>query len=131
MIHDLCLASSTIAKTDVYVSNIQEVYVGIVDKVEIGKNVKAYVRVLDASKKYFHNKNLKFMDLTLKAASQIISLKALGETSDEYTAVFLVQGMAIGQTSVTGIVTDRYGEKIYSVPQQIEVNIFIVSYSCF
>ncbi|KAG8128203.1 hypothetical protein E2320_015056, partial [Naja naja] len=121
MIHDLCLASSTIAKTDVYVSNIQEVYVGIVDKVEIGKNVKAYVRVLDASKKYFHSKNFKFMDLTLKAASQIISLKALGETSDEYTAVFLVQGMAIGQTSVTGVVTDRYGEKIYSVPQQIEV----------
>uniref|UniRef100_A0A8C7E6N4 Nucleoporin 210 n=1 Tax=Naja naja TaxID=35670 RepID=A0A8C7E6N4_NAJNA len=126
MIHDLCLASSTIAKTDVYVSNIQEVYVGIVDKVEIGKNVKAYVRVLDASKKYFHSKNFKFMDLTLKAASQIISLKALGETSDEYTAVFLVQGMAIGQTSVTGVVTDRYGEKIYSVPQQIEVNIFTV-----
>ncbi|ETE69030.1 Nuclear pore membrane glycoprotein, partial [Ophiophagus hannah] len=121
MIHDLCLASSTIAKTDVYVSNIQEVYVGIVDKVEIGKNVKAYVRVLDASKKYFHSKNFKFMDLTLKAASQIISLKALGETSDEYTAVFLVQGMAIGQTSVTGVVTDRYGEKVYSVPQQIEV----------
>ncbi|XP_026532928.1 nuclear pore membrane glycoprotein 210 [Notechis scutatus] len=121
MIHDLCLASSTIAKTDVYVSNIQEVYVGIVDKVEIGKKVKAYVRVLDASKKYFHSKNFKFMDLTLKAASQIISLKALDETSDEYTAVFLVQGMAIGQTSVTGVVTDRYGEKIYSVPQQIEV----------
>ncbi|KAL7986057.1 hypothetical protein Chor_011223, partial [Crotalus horridus] len=121
MIHDLCLASSTIAKTEVYVSNIQEVYVGIVDKVEIGKNVKAYVRVLDASKKYFHSKNFKFMDLTLKAASQIISLKALDETSDEYTAVFLVHGMAIGQTSVTGVVTDRYGEKIYSIPQQIEV----------
>ncbi|KAM6468057.1 nuclear pore membrane glycoprotein 210 isoform 2-T2 [Liasis olivaceus] len=121
MIHDLCLASTTVAKTEVYVSDIQEVYVGIVDKVEIGKNVKAYVRVLDASKKYFHSKNFNFMDLTLQAASQIISLKALGETSDEYTAVFLVYGMAIGQTSVTGVVTDRYGEKIYSTPQQIEV----------
>ncbi|XP_028574807.2 nuclear pore membrane glycoprotein 210 [Podarcis muralis] len=121
MIHDLCLASTTLAKVEVHVSDIQVVSVGVVDKVEIGKKVTAYVRVLDASKKYFPAKYFAFMDLTLKAASPIISLKPLGEASDEYTAAFLVHGLAIGQTSLTAFATDRYGERINSAPQQIEV----------
>uniref|UniRef100_A0A8D2JFM4 Nucleoporin 210 n=1 Tax=Varanus komodoensis TaxID=61221 RepID=A0A8D2JFM4_VARKO len=121
MIHDLCLASTSIAKAEVYVSDIHEVYVAVVDKVEIGKKIKAYVRVLDASKKYFPAKYFSFMDLNLKAASQIISLIPLSETSDDYTAAFLVHGVAIGQTSLTAVVTDRYRERIYSAPQQIEV----------
>lgn len=37
--------------------------------------------------------------------------------------------MAIGQTSLTAVVTSKDGEKINSAPQQIEVNIFIVFHS--
>ncbi|XP_053154975.1 nuclear pore membrane glycoprotein 210 [Hemicordylus capensis] len=121
MIHDLCLPFTNLAKAEVIVSDIQEVYVGVVDKVEIGKIVKAHVRVLDASKKYFLAKYFSFMDLNLKAASQIISLKPLSEAPDEHTAVFLVHGVAIGQTSLTAVVTDKDGERISSAPQQIEV----------
>ncbi|XP_054833051.1 nuclear pore membrane glycoprotein 210 [Eublepharis macularius] len=121
MVQDLCLPSSVLAKAEVCVSDIQEVYVGVVDKVEIGKTVKAYVRVLDASKKYFLVKYFTFMDLKLKAASQIISLNLLSEAPDEYTAAFLVRGVAIGQTSLTAVVTDKDGETINSAPQQIEV----------
>ncbi|XP_061474146.1 nuclear pore membrane glycoprotein 210 isoform X2 [Rhineura floridana] len=121
MVHDLCLASSALAKAEVYVSDIQGVYVGVIDKVEIGKKVTAYVRVLDASKKYFPAKYFAFMDLNLRAASPIISLKPLSEASDEYTAAFLVHGVTIGQTSLTAVVTDRYGERISSASQQIEV----------
>ncbi|XP_062826039.1 nuclear pore membrane glycoprotein 210 [Anolis carolinensis] len=121
MIHDLCLASTTVAKAEVYISDIHEVHLGVVDKVEIGKKVKAFVRVLDTSKKYFPAKYFTFMDLNLHAASQIVSLKPLSEVSDEYTAAFLVHGVAIGQTSLTAIITDKYGEKISSSLQQIEV----------
>ncbi|KAH0630096.1 hypothetical protein JD844_012725 [Phrynosoma platyrhinos] len=127
MIHDLCLASTTIAKAEVYVSDIHEVHLGVVDKVEIGKKVKAFIRVLDASKKYFPAKYFTFMDLNLYAASQIVSLKPLSEASDDHTAAFLVHGIAIGQTSLTAVVTDKYGERISSAPQQIEVNIFIIT----
>lgn len=35
MIHDLCLPSTVLAKAELYVSDIQEVYVGVVDKVSI------------------------------------------------------------------------------------------------
>ncbi|XP_015284400.1 PREDICTED: nuclear pore membrane glycoprotein 210 [Gekko japonicus] len=121
MIQDLCLSSSSLSKAEVYVSDIHEVYVGGVDKVEIGKTVKAYVRVLDASKKYFLAKYFTFMDLKLKAASQIISLNLLSEAPDEYTATFVVHGVAIGRTSITAVVIDKDGERINSAPQQIEV----------
>lgn len=49
----------------------------------------------------------------------------LSEVPDEYTATFLVHGMAIGQTSITAVVIDKDGETISSAPQQIEVNIFL------
>uniref|UniRef100_A0A8C5TEY0 Nucleoporin 210 n=1 Tax=Malurus cyaneus samueli TaxID=2593467 RepID=A0A8C5TEY0_9PASS len=121
MIHDLCLALPAPAEAEIYVSDIQELYVRVVDKVEIGKTVKAYVRVLDDSKKLFLAKYFPVMDLSLKAASQIVSLVPLGEALDDHTAAFLVRGMAIGQTSLTATVADRRGQRINSAPQQIEV----------
>ncbi|XP_070261983.1 nuclear pore membrane glycoprotein 210 [Myotis yumanensis] len=121
MIHDLCLAFPAPAKADVYVSDIQELYVRVVDKVEIGKTVKAYVRVLDLHKKPFLAKYFAFMDLKLQAASQIVTLVSLDEALDNYTATFHIHGVAIGQTSLTAVVTDKAGQRINSAPQQIEV----------
>lgn len=121
MVHDLCLTFPAPAKAAVYVSDIQELYVRVVDKVEIGKTVKAHVRVLDFHKKPFLAKYFAFMDLKLRAASQIITLVSLDEALDNYTATFRVHGVAIGQTSLTATVTDKAGQRINSAPQQIEV----------
>ncbi|XP_040424350.1 nuclear pore membrane glycoprotein 210 [Cygnus olor] len=121
MIHDLCLAFPAPAKAEIHVSDIQELYVRVVDKVEIGKTVKAYVRVLDDSKKPFLAKYFTVMDLKLRAASQIVSLVPLAEALDDHTAAFLVHGVALGQTSLMATVTDRRGQRINSAPQQIEV----------
>ncbi|XP_045407447.1 nuclear pore membrane glycoprotein 210 isoform X2 [Lemur catta] len=121
MIHDLCLAFPAPAKAMVYVSDIRELYVRVADKVEIGKTVKAHIRVLDFSKKPFLAKYFPFMNLKLQAASQIVTLVALDEALDNYTATFLVHGVAIGQTSLTASVTDKAHQRISSAPQQIEV----------
>uniref|UniRef100_A0A8C3LN93 Nucleoporin 210 n=1 Tax=Chrysolophus pictus TaxID=9089 RepID=A0A8C3LN93_CHRPC len=121
MVHDLCLAFPAPAKAEVYVSDIQELYVRVVDKVEIGKTVKAFIRVLDDSKKPFLAKYFAVMDLKLRAASQIVSLVPLAEALDDHTAAFLVHGIAIGQTSLTASVADKRGQRINSAPQQIEV----------
>ncbi|KFP80077.1 Nuclear pore membrane glycoprotein 210, partial [Acanthisitta chloris] len=121
MIHDLCLAFPAPAKAEIYVSDLQELYVRVVDKVEIGKTVKAYVRVLDDSKKPFLAKYFALMDLKLRAASQIVSLVPLREALDDHTAAFLVHGMAIGHTTLTATVADKRGQRINSAPQQIEV----------
>ncbi|XP_045146070.1 nuclear pore membrane glycoprotein 210 [Echinops telfairi] len=120
-IHDLCLSFPTPAKADISISDIQELYIRVVDKVEIGKTVKAYVRVLDFYKKPFLAKYFTFMDLKLRAASQIVTLVALDEALDHFTATFLVHGVAIGQTSLTATVMDKAGQRINSAPQQIEV----------
>ncbi|XP_006901438.1 PREDICTED: nuclear pore membrane glycoprotein 210 [Elephantulus edwardii] len=121
MIHDLCLAFPAPAKAEISISDIQELYIRVVDKVEIGKTVKAYVRVLDFDKKPFLAKYFAFMDLKLQAASQIVTLVALNEALDHYTAAFLIHGVTIGQTSLTATVTDKAGQRISSAPQQIEV----------
>uniref|UniRef100_A0A3Q0R3P0 Nucleoporin 210 n=1 Tax=Amphilophus citrinellus TaxID=61819 RepID=A0A3Q0R3P0_AMPCI len=121
MVHDLCLAFPAPAKATVHVSDILEVYVRVVDKVEIGKSVRAYVRVLDDNRKPFPASYFQFMNLKLKAASAIVSLKPLVESTESDTAVFLVKGVAIGQTTLSAAVVDKNGRKIASAPQQIEV----------
>uniref|UniRef100_A0A8C2CVH4 Nucleoporin 210 n=1 Tax=Cyprinus carpio TaxID=7962 RepID=A0A8C2CVH4_CYPCA len=121
MVHDLCLNFPSPATATVHISDILEVYVRVVDKVEIGKSVKAYVRVLDGNKKPFLSKYFSVMNLKLRAASSIISLQALPDSSEEDTATFLVKGLVIGQTSVSAVVIDKHGRKITSTPQQIEV----------
>ncbi|KAL7865087.1 hypothetical protein AOLI_G00165070 [Acnodon oligacanthus] len=121
MVHDLCLTFPAPATATVHISDILEVYVRVVDKVEIGKSVKAYVRVLDDNKKPFLAKYFSHMNLKLKAASSIVSLQPLTEYSEKDTATFLVKGLAIGQTSVSAVVMDKNGRKITSAPQQIEV----------
>ncbi|KAL1249483.1 hypothetical protein QQF64_020488, partial [Cirrhinus molitorella] len=122
MVHDLCLTFPSPATATVHISDILEVYVRVVDKVEIGKTVKAYVRVLDANKKPFLSKYFSVMNLKLRAASSIISCsEALPDSSEEDTATFLVKGLVIGQTSVSAVVIDKNGRKISSTPQQIEV----------
>ncbi|XP_016374837.1 nuclear pore membrane glycoprotein 210-like [Sinocyclocheilus rhinocerous] len=121
MVHDLCLNFPSPATATVHISDILEVYVRVVDKVEIGKSVKAYVRVLDGNKKPFLSRYFSVMNLKLRAASSIISLQALPDSSEEDTATFLVKGLVIGQTSVSAVVIDKNGRKINSAPQQIEV----------
>uniref|UniRef100_A0A8C9X773 Nucleoporin 210 n=1 Tax=Sander lucioperca TaxID=283035 RepID=A0A8C9X773_SANLU len=121
MVHDLCLAFPAPAKATVHVSDILEVYVRVVDKVEIGQSVRAYVRVLDDNKKPFPASYFHFMNLKLKAASAIVSLKRLAESTEKDTAVFMVKGASIGQTTLSGVVVDKHGKKISSAPQQIEV----------
>uniref|UniRef100_A0A8C0VTF7 Nucleoporin 210 n=1 Tax=Cyanistes caeruleus TaxID=156563 RepID=A0A8C0VTF7_CYACU len=121
MIHDLCLAFPAPAEAKIHVSDIQELYVRVVDKVEIGKTVKAYVRVLDDSKKPFLAKYFPVMHLSLRSASQLVSLVPLREALDDHTAAFLVRGMTVGQTSLMATVADRRGQRINSAPQQIEV----------
>lgn len=121
MVHDLCLTFPAPATATVHVSDILEVYVRVVDKVEIGKSVRAYVRVLDDNKKPFLAKYFSHMNLKLKAASSIVSLQPQLEYSEKDTATFLVKGLVIGQTSVSAVVMDKNGRRITSAPQQIEV----------
>ncbi|KAJ8333361.1 hypothetical protein SKAU_G00422570 [Synaphobranchus kaupii] len=121
MVHDLCLAFPAPATAAVRISDIVEVYIRVVDKVEIGKTVRAYVRVLDEQKQPFLARYFPLMNLKLKGASAIVSLSHLAESLESDTAVFLVQGAAVGQTTLSAVVLDKSGRRVMSAPQQIEV----------
>lgn len=47
--------------------------------------------------------------------------RPLAESTEDDTAVFLVKGVSIGQTSLSAVVVDKNGKKIASAPQPIEV----------
>ncbi|XP_061908725.1 nuclear pore membrane glycoprotein 210 isoform X1 [Entelurus aequoreus] len=121
MVHDLCLASPSAVAASVHVSDILEVNLRVVDKVEIGKSVRCYVRVLDDHKRPFPASYFQFMKLKVKAASAIVWLTPVAESTEHDTAVFLVKGVSVGQTTLSAVVVDTTDRKISSAPQQIEV----------
>lgn len=54
--------------------------------------------------------------------AEFLSCRPLAESTEIDTAVFLVKGVSIGQTTLSAVVVvDKNGRKIASAPQQIEV----------
>ncbi|KAF3822895.1 hypothetical protein GH733_010331, partial [Mirounga leonina] len=90
-VYDLCLAFLGPAVAYLRVSDMQELELDLIDKVEIGKTVLVTVRVLGSSKRPFRNKYFRNMELKLQLASAIVTL------------------------------TDKMGRKFTSAPRQIEV----------
>ncbi|KAL7978080.1 hypothetical protein Chor_005067 [Crotalus horridus] len=73
-VYDLCLAFLGPATAYLRVSNMYELEVDLIDKVEIGKSMLVSVRVLGYHRSAFQSKYFAYMHLQLKAASPIVSL---------------------------------------------------------
>ncbi|XP_023569555.1 nuclear pore membrane glycoprotein 210-like [Octodon degus] len=119
-VHDLCLPFSRPAKAHLRVSDIQELELDLIDKVEIGKTVLVTVRVLDSSKRPFQNAYFKNMELKLQTASAIVTLTPM-EDEDAYSENYILRAVTIGQTTLVATARDRMGRKFTSAPQHIEV----------
>ncbi|XP_059121730.1 nuclear pore membrane glycoprotein 210-like isoform X1 [Peromyscus eremicus] len=119
-VYDLCLASLGPAMARLRVSDIQEVELDLIDKVEIGKTVLVVVRILGSSKHPFRNKYFRNMDVKLQLASAIVTLRLM-EDQDEYSENYMLRAVTVGQTTLVAIATDRMGRKFTSAPRHIEV----------
>ncbi|XP_048214051.1 nuclear pore membrane glycoprotein 210-like [Perognathus longimembris pacificus] len=119
-VYDLCLAFLGPATAHLRVSDIQELELDLIDKVEIGKTVLVTVRVLGSSKRPFQNKYFRNMELKLQLASAIVTL-TLMEEQDEYSENYIVRAITVGQTTLVAIARDKMGRKFTSAPRQIEV----------
>uniref|UniRef100_A0A7N5KSN5 Nucleoporin 210 like n=1 Tax=Ailuropoda melanoleuca TaxID=9646 RepID=A0A7N5KSN5_AILME len=119
-VYDLCLAFLGPAVAYLRVSDIQELELDLIDKVEIGKTVLVTVRVLGSSKRPFRNKYFRNMELKLQLASAIVTL-TLMEEQDEYSESYILRAVSIGQTTLVAVARDKMGRKVTSVPRQIEV----------
>ncbi|XP_044122351.1 nuclear pore membrane glycoprotein 210-like isoform X3 [Neovison vison] len=119
-VYDLCLAFLGPAVAYVRVSDIQELELDLIDKVEIGKTVLVTVRVLGSSKRPFRTKYFRNMELRLQLASAVVTL-TLMEEQDEYSENYILRAVSIGQTTLVAIARDKMGRKFTSAPRQIEV----------
>uniref|UniRef100_A0A8C2RM02 BIG2 domain-containing protein n=1 Tax=Capra hircus TaxID=9925 RepID=A0A8C2RM02_CAPHI len=119
-VYDLCLAFLGPAMAHLTVSDIQELELDLIDKVEIGKTVLVTVRVLGSSKRPFRKKYFRNMELKLQLASAIVTL-ALMEEQDEYSENYILRAVTVGQTTLVAIAKDKMGRKFTSTPRQIEV----------
>ncbi|XP_058927920.1 nuclear pore membrane glycoprotein 210-like isoform X1 [Kogia breviceps] len=119
-VYDLCLAFMGPAMAHLRVSDMQELELDLIDKVEIGKTVLVTVRVLGSSKRPFQNKYFRNMELKLQLASAIVTL-TLMEKQDEYSENYILRAITIGQTTLVAIARDKMGRKFTSAPRQIEV----------
>uniref|UniRef100_A0A2K6UU41 Nucleoporin 210 like n=1 Tax=Saimiri boliviensis boliviensis TaxID=39432 RepID=A0A2K6UU41_SAIBB len=119
-VYDLCLAFLGPATAHLRVSDIQELELDLIDKVEIGKTVLVTVRVLGSSKRPFLNKYFRNMELKLQLASAIVTL-TLMEEQDKYSENYILRGITVGQTTLVAIARDKMGRKYTSASQHIEV----------
>ncbi|XP_021502394.1 nuclear pore membrane glycoprotein 210-like [Meriones unguiculatus] len=119
-VYDLCLAFLGPATAQLKVSDIQEVELDLIDKVEIGKTVLVVVRVLGSSKHPFRNKYFRNMDVRLQLASAIVTLRLM-EDQDEYSENYMLRAVTVGQTTLVASAIDRMGRKFTSTPRHIEV----------
>uniref|UniRef100_A0A0D9S5I8 Nucleoporin 210 like n=1 Tax=Chlorocebus sabaeus TaxID=60711 RepID=A0A0D9S5I8_CHLSB len=119
-VYDLCLVFLGPATAHLRVSDIQELELDLIDKVEIGKTVLVTVRVLGFSKRPFQNKYFRNMELKLQLASAIVTL-TLMEEQDEYSENYILRATTIGQTTLVAIARDKMGRKYTSTPRHIEV----------
>ncbi|XP_054568183.1 nuclear pore membrane glycoprotein 210-like isoform X1 [Eptesicus fuscus] len=119
-VYDLCLAFLGPALAHLRVSDIQELELDMIDKVEIGKTVLVTVRVLGSSKRPFRNKYFRNMELKLQLASAIVTL-TLMEEQDKYSENYILRAVTVGQTTLVAIARDKTGRKFTSAPRQIEV----------
>ncbi|XP_045838285.1 nuclear pore membrane glycoprotein 210-like isoform X2 [Meles meles] len=119
-VYDLCLAFLGPAVAYLRVSDIQELELDLIDKVEIGKTVLVTVRVLGSSKRPFRNKYFRNMGLKLQLASAVVAL-TLMEEQDEFSENYILRAVSVGQTTLVAIARDKMGRKFTSAPRHIEV----------
>uniref|UniRef100_A0A452HH77 BIG2 domain-containing protein n=1 Tax=Gopherus agassizii TaxID=38772 RepID=A0A452HH77_9SAUR len=119
-VYDLCLAFLGPATVYIHVSDMHELEVDLIDKIEIGKSVLVSVRVLGFHRHPFRSKYFKYMKLKLQAASAIVTLVLMEEVG-EYSEVYVLRAVAIGQTTLVATAWDKMGRKIMSAPRKVEV----------
>ncbi|ESO84308.1 hypothetical protein LOTGIDRAFT_236288 [Lottia gigantea] len=121
-VYDLCLEVTDHPSATVHVSGVGGVDVIILDKVEVGKELKAKVQVLDIHGNPLLSSFFSLMNLKLEGGSDIITVRpAANQPSDKITAFYTVHGSYVGHTNVRASVKLPNGQVIYSSPKPLEV----------
>ncbi|XP_067823987.1 nuclear pore membrane glycoprotein 210-like [Heptranchias perlo] len=118
--YDLCLTCKGPARAEIHVSDILDFELDLIHKIEIGKSVAVNVRILDFFKQPLLNRYFHYMNISLQAASPIVTLETISDL-DKRAASYVMRAVALGQTTLVATVRDKNGRKLISAPRQIEV----------
>ncbi|CAH1786082.1 unnamed protein product [Owenia fusiformis] len=122
--YDLCLnrADGAHATSMVHISGVNTIDLTVVDKVEIHKEITAYVRVLDNNGESLLASNFPLMGLKPQTGSDIISIRAdPSKNKDPYTAQYIIKGLSLGTTGLSYIASLKSGEVISSRSKDVQV----------
>ncbi|XP_073514049.1 nuclear pore membrane glycoprotein 210-like [Phyllobates terribilis] len=117
-VYDLCIPSTNHAT--IHISNIHNLDINLVDKVEVGKSVDVSVKVWDSSHRPFLNKYFDIMQLRVQSSSSIVILKQLPER-DKFSWSYLLHGTDVGQATLVATAYDKAGRRITSDPYPVEI----------
>ncbi|XP_032901430.1 nuclear pore membrane glycoprotein 210-like [Amblyraja radiata] len=118
--YDLCLTCKGPARAEIHVSDILDFELDLIHKIEVGKSVAVNVRILDFFKQPFLNRYFHCMNISLQAASPIVTLEAISNL-DKHAASYMMRAVTLGQTTLVATVKDKNCRKLSSSPRQIEV----------
>ncbi|XP_040264899.1 nuclear pore membrane glycoprotein 210-like [Bufo bufo] len=119
-VQDLCILSASYATATIHVSDIYELEISLVDKVEVGKSVEVLVKVWDFSHRPFLNRHFNIMQLNVQSSSPIVILKKLPE-NDKFSWSYLLHGTGVGETTLVVTAHDKARRTITSAPHPVEV----------
>ncbi|KAI0234236.1 Nuclear pore membrane glycoprotein 210 [Lamellibrachia satsuma] len=124
VVHDLCLATDTPTRTVIFISNVYQINLWVVDKVELHKSILAKVQVTDRNNKLIPIEYFPMMELSGQTGSSIITVKESDEKQDEgsqYTALYRVRGIALGRTTLQFVAVQKEHVQVYSQAREIQV----------
>ncbi|XP_060082895.1 nuclear pore membrane glycoprotein 210-like [Ylistrum balloti] len=121
-VFDLCIDMPDPPMATVFVSGVGSIQLSAMDKVEVGKDFQAKVKVLDMHGKPLQASFFPLMGLRLVPASTIITVKPdLEAAEDRFTAFYTVHGAIVGHTSLEARATPRPDVAVTSVAKAVEV----------
>ncbi|XP_048780768.2 nuclear pore membrane glycoprotein 210-like isoform X2 [Ostrea edulis] len=121
-VYDLCVYNRDPPTATIFVSGVGSVELSVTEKVEVDKEAKVKVRVMDAHGKPLQASFFRLMGLRLIPTSNIITIRKDKDQRDELTTeYYIMHGAQVGHTSLVAEARPSHGVVIRSLARPVEV----------
>ncbi|XP_062607902.1 nuclear pore membrane glycoprotein 210-like [Saccostrea cucullata] len=121
-VYDLCVYVRHPPTATIFVSGVGSVELSVTEKVEVDKEARVKVRVMDAHGKPLQASFFRLMGLKLIPTSNIITIRKDKDQRDElFTEYYIMHGAQVGHTSLVAEAHPSHGVVIRSLARPVEV----------
>ncbi|XP_046861323.1 nuclear pore membrane glycoprotein 210-like isoform X1 [Xenia sp. Carnegie-2017] len=119
-VYDQCLDSPNPAMANIRISDIDRILVTVVDKVELGHVINCSVMVIDELNNPLLVSQLDLLNLTPRLSRDLVNVKLSGKSGLD-TTLYILRGVAIGNTILTYTAHPANKPQITSEPKHVQV----------